>query len=287
MYLNKNVEDMMLNAVGKTVWDKCAEVAKIIVVNKEDTYTIAKKIKRIWVKHNHLSKIKTSKNEKLENWRKEVFEIPMLKEAAEKVSAGQPRKRLCNIPSVKTENKILDSIIKQIEDAASEQAVTPEFIMEKIVKRSKVKWKIVEDKKDVPIADACALIYNINFSLSQYQQLRVYMKDHSIYFPIRHDIDTFKKSLMCEFKVESTKTSCNFNDLVIDTVKSLLTLESCQFKNNDTIHVEGKLGIDGSGSHQKRHQLPENYLQEENICDTNYIGMFWCPLNIKKNEEIV
>ncbi len=63
---------------------------------------------------------------------------------------------------------------------------------------------------------------------------------------------------MCEFKVESTKTSCEFNVLVTDTVKSLLAIHSAAaLSDGDSVHVEGKLGIDGSGSHNVRHQLVE------------------------------
>ena len=81
--------------------------------------------------------------------------------------------------------------------------------------------------------------------------------EHSIHLPPRNEIDSYKKTLMCEFKVESTKTSCEFPVLVIDTVQSLLKLQSTSLVDGDTIQVEGKLGIDGSGSHQIRHQLAE------------------------------
>ena len=63
----------------------------------------------------------------------------------------------------------------------------------------------------IPVEDARALIYNVNFSLSQYQQLRLYLKDHLIDIPTRNEVDLFKKSLMCEYFVEATKTYCEFN----------------------------------------------------------------------------
>ena len=67
--------------------------------------------------------------------------------------------------------------------------------------------------------------------------------------------------------------------LVSDTVKSLIALNiSLPLSNDNEIHVEGKIGIDGSGSHQVRHQLSEN---RENICDTSYIGCVLVPYYYK------
>ena len=61
---------------------------------------------------------------------------------------------------------------------------------------------------------------------------------------------------------------------------------------DDVIRVEGKIGIDGSGSHQIRHQLAENAGDTENADEVekkenNYIGVFWCPLNIHVNNQLV
>lgn len=286
MYINSDVEQLILNAVSFSLKERYVEVANKLVANKEDSYNVTRKIQRLWEKRKYF--IKKGKKEELENWRKVKFEIPNLKETVEKKAPGQPKKKLGDNPSVKTENKIIDGIIQQIEDAACGQAIEPQLLLMKIIERSKIKWKTSEDeRKNLPVADSCALIYNINFSLSQYQQLRLYMKDYHIYLPTRNEIDSYKKSLMCDYIVEATKTSCNLEVLVKDTVKSILAVKSCQLLNEDAIHIEGKIGIDGSGSHPKRHQLSENYQEEINSCETNYIGMFWCPLKIKHNDNIV
>ncbi len=135
-----------------------------------------------------------------------------------------------------------------------------------MVQRFNSKWghkvsnelEIKTSKKDVPVEDATSLIYNVNLSINQYQKLRTSLQHHAIDLPPRNKIDSYKKTLMCEFKVESTKTSCEFNVLVTDTVKSLLAIHSAAaLSDGDSVHVEGKLGIDGSGSHNVRHQLVE------------------------------
>ena len=97
---------------------------------------------------------------------------------------------------------------------------------------------------------------------------------------------------MCEYKVESTITYCEFDVLLTDTVQSLIKLQAIHLSDGDNIYVEGKLGIDGSGSHQTRHQLAENDDEDDNDdddgekkCETSYIGIFWCPLRIKQNNN--
>ena len=79
--------------------------------------------------------------------------------------------------------------------------------------------------------------------------------------------------------------------LIVDTVRFLIALSSPPLKPNDRVHIDAKFGIDGSGSHQIRHQLAENdepgndnYRQN---CETSYIGTFWCPLSVTSNEKVI
>ena len=134
----------------------------------------------------------------------------------------------------------------------------------------------------MPTEDACALIYNINVSLNQYQQMRLYMLPHNIHLPTGNVINSYKNSLMIPCNVESTKTSCLYKDLVADTISSLLICNMSDLPSAGThLHVTSKFGVDGSGSHQKRHQLVENDLaQEVSEVETSYIGAFWCTLTI-------
>ena len=102
--------------------------------------------------------------------------------------------------------------------------------------------------------------------------------------PIRNDLDNYKKTLMIDLKIETTKTSCEFKLLVLDSVKSLNELNSPGSWDNKTfILVDSKFGVDGSGSHQVRQKLSEIQslnTDGENKNDSNYIATFWCLLLI-------
>ena len=209
-------------------------------------------------------------------------------------SRGRPRKRLSDNVGRKTENKMLDGLLEMIEDFAGRENISPESLLQKLVERSHTKWGADESTKtrDVPVEDACALIYNINFSIQQYQKLRIHLLDHNINLPVRNEIDTYKKTLQCEYTVESTKTSCLFPVLFKDTVESLIELNNVSISSDDVVKVEGKIGIDGSGSHQIRHQVADTEKNtddddEEKKAENNYIGVFWCPLSINVNNKCV
>ena len=77
--------------------------------------------------------------------------------------------------------------------------------------------------------------------------------------------------------------------LIVDTVRFLIALSSPLFKPNDRVHIDAKFGIDGSGSHQIRHQLAENdeprNVNDRRNCETSYIGTFRSPLLATSNES--
>ena len=57
--------------------------------------------------------------------------------------------------------------------------------------------------------------------------------------------------------------------------------------SNNVFSINSKFGIDGSSSHQIRHQLSG---EEDNPCDMNsvsYIVAFWCPLELKLGDNIL
>lgn len=47
-------------------------------------------------------------------------------------------------------------------------------------------------------------------------------------------------------------------------------------QDGDVVTADGKMGIDGSGSHD-----------EEKKREKSYIGIFWCPLSIHMNNELI
>ena len=63
---------------------------------------------------------------------------------------------------------------------------------------------------------------------------------------------------MTDFKFEPTTTSCEFKQLILDTVKTLIESNiSGPWDNNTLILVDNYFGVDASGSHQVRHQFSE------------------------------
>ena len=307
MYTNKDIENLMIEAKGYTIQDKCNEVA-LIISTPSEKYNIARKIKKQWDARIALNKI-VGKTDKLASWRAKSFPLPQelplplpQEPTPTTAASGRPRKRLSDKPGRRTENAILDPMIADLEHAAAEEDVAPHVLLEKLVQRANQKWGKASttqqtDKYDMPVDAACAIVYNVDLSVQQYQKLRSYLHDYQINLPVRNEVDKYKKSLQCAFTVEATKTSCEFPVLVADTVKPLLKLQSVPVKDEDIVHVEGKMGIDGSGSHQIRHQLAENDEEDEvedgdddeqqKKSEKSYIGIFWCPLSIQVNNKLV
>ena len=227
----------------ETVWktrDKCINVASRLSDDKTVIRSLARKLQRWWEKRLKLDK--SEDKTEIEEWRKEAFHID--DSESEKNIGGRPSKRLCEDMTLKTRNKILDDFLSQIAEIADQEGVSPSELLNQLNERSKLKWKtdVALPKPVVSVENACALIYNVNFSLSQYQQLRTFLKDHSIDIPIRNEIDSYKKSLMCEYFVEATKTFCHFETLVTDTLQSLMMLDTHNVQPNEfTLTVNSAL----------------------------------------------
>ena len=177
---------MMLEEDGK-LREKCKSVAMRLSDDKEIVRSLTRKIERIWERRTKLVKYP---NTEIDSWREEEFEIDESSET-EKNIGGRPKKKLCEDLSSKTRNKILDDFLSQIEGIAEQEGITPDSLLNQLTERSKLRWKVNDDVDSpvVSVDDACALIYNVNFSLSQYQQLRTFFKDHSVNLPTRNEID--------------------------------------------------------------------------------------------------
>ena len=96
--------------------------------------------------------------------------------------------------------------------------------------------------------------------------------------------------------MKTQKTSCNLKTLALQTVGVIienLPGEILMEKNSSplnppkpNIKVTAKFGVDGSGSHQIRRQQDKD---EESCLQAkkNYLGAFWCPLQIEVDSKIV
>ena len=88
--------------------------------------------------------------------------------------------------------------------------------------------------------------------------MRFYFKNSGKNLAFRNDLDKYKKTLMIDLKIEPTKASCKFKQLVLDAVTSQIELNSSgSWDNNTLILVDSRFGVEVSGSHEVRHQPSE------------------------------
>ena len=211
-------------------------------------------------------------------------------------SRGRPSKRLSENPGVRTSNKILDGILNNLASVADEQQISLGSLLRSLITRHN--QRAGEEKEevvpDMPVEAACSLIYNENFSLNQYQELRIALLSHGFVLPVRNLVDGYKKTLLPS-SIESTaeKVSCDIGELVAQTIESLLELES-ESTVCDDLKVVAKFGLDGSGQHKIRQQQDERGNLESNDDDdeeeckkVSYLGSFWCPLHIYSGETML
>ena len=118
------------------------------------------------------------------------------------------------------------------------------------------KWKLENSEKEqLSLTEATALIYNLDLSINKYQELRLEILP-KLHLPTRNEIDSHNSSLLPpEIKSDLNQTYCDSSNVILNTVNSLVNdSENPQLKELMSVHVEGKFGLDGSGSHSYRHQ---------------------------------
>jgi hypothetical protein len=219
---------------------------------------------------------------------------PSIEDAAGTGKRGRPPKRLSENPGDKTSHKILDQILNNLTCAADEQNISTGTLLRALSDRWAQRNRGESSKEatpDMPVLSACAMIYNLNLSVNQYQELRLEMMTHGFMLPVRNTIDTFKKSLLPPSVLsESVKTSCDLVDVISQTVHSLLEVQE-EIPVAD-VKVIAKFGLDGSGSHKIRHQVVDRESSEDSSSDeeeeketTSYLAAFWCPLHIRCGDE--
>ena len=99
--------------------------------------------------------------------------------------------------------------------------------------------------------------------------------------PVRNATSEYKATLLPQ-SVESDEiqTGCDIKELVAETVNAILKISAPLAVGVGPLKVIAKYGLDGSGSHNVRHQQSSSE-EEPSKADPSYIGSFWCPLEIK------
>ena len=138
----------------------------------------------------------------------------------------------------------------------------------------------------MPVKAACAMIYNINWSINQYQETRVILKQYKFLLPIKNDIDVHKKTLIPPNSVTETSTPCEFLTMIKQTVSALIDLNTLEAMTSRNYYkLDSKFGLNESGLHQIQKQSAENADDREE--PANYIGAFWSPLEFKVNGNVL
>ena len=141
---------------------------------------IKQMLKRLWEKGKKSLKFGATSAEYIQ-WQRKIFiERCTTSLSVNESKKGRPRKRFSNDTCPRTENEILDNIINQRHQSALDKNVSPESLMVLLEKRMGL--SLTGTKKiEIPAKDACAIMYNIDLSTSQYLQLRMFMKQHDIH----------------------------------------------------------------------------------------------------------
>ena len=177
---------------------------------------------------------------------------------------GRPsgsHKRLSDGTCKKTTNKTIDEIVELIA-AKAEYHNSPFTLLQLVNERCKLKWRNnmkTANSGDVPVGDACAMMYNLNLSSHQYQELRLFLMKYKFIIPPRNNNDIYKKSLLPNITTETMKTYCNIKDLITNTVSSLLV--TCNWNNPppSALSITSKFGLDGSGCHNTKRLMKKMF----------------------------
>ena len=176
----------------------------------------------------------------------------------DKPAMGRPVKKLKDNPQPKTFLKIVDSVLDVIEDHAEKQGVSASYLLDELCKRGKKKFKTDETSKSeiLSVQEATSLIYNLDLSVNKYQELRLELLP-KLQLPTHNDVDKYKASLIPpDIESDQNKTSCDVESVIKNTVNSILSFpQDPAIDDLKFVHVEGKFGLDGSGSHNYRHQF--------------------------------
>ena len=195
--LNETIENLsQVQPQNASVRDKSSTISEILLKNPElqnvDKNHLIKIIERALKKRNEIRR----NNDRIAEWRKEVFlDLEKSNPSSDSV-AGRKRKSLGDDPCEKTIKKIINPIIDKLESIAAEEGVQNHQLLEQLVAHCNKRWGIVEKTSKLQTCsteDATALIYNLDISINKYQELRLDLLKNNFNLPTRNEVDAHKK----------------------------------------------------------------------------------------------
>ena len=220
-----------------------------------------------------------------------------------KPKLGRPVGRVVSLldsPCERVERNILKDNLAIVATAAAEHGKTKEEMLKKMVEeaiRSR-EWDMTTFfdsfhlSPEIPIHELTALFHIANLSQRQYQLCRNLLTKYGIKsFAPRNNIDAYKKTLFPDVRIENLSASVVPEDLFYSTLSDIIDCESLHekiagFSDDAVIKFQVKAGLDGSGSHKKRHQLSGDNEDDSLLGSSdNFLGVFMTPMSISVTSE--
>ena len=216
-------------------------------------------------------------------------------ERKERNPSGRPSLTISDSPCKKVESSILKRNLALVAASVEEQGISKEEMLRKMMdeaKRSRdwnkaALFDTCSITSEISIEEITALLYVANLSQRQYQMCRNLLIRYGVEaFPPRSQIDDFKNTLYPHVTVEHLSASVSITDLYHSTLCNIVSSESLPRKLNDIPNHTNlvfmvKAGLDGSGSHKKRHQLSGDHLDDTmSGSSENFLGVFMTPMSI-------
>ena len=171
-------------------------------------------------------------------------------------SAHHLEKSLCDSKDSRTKRRKIQPLIDYISQFAEEEGIlfndVVDLLNAEVKSNKKTKVSI-----SIPVEEATPFFFNGGFSSRSWTELRLFLVKFNVDLPTRNVIDLEKKSLLPKIISQEIKSSVTYPDLIHDTVSSLVKIADAIsiIEPNDSLYLEAKTGIDGSGCHRARHQL--------------------------------
>ena len=220
-------------------------------------------------------------------------------------TCGRPSLTISDNPCKKVESSILKRNLAQVAASAEEQGISKEEMLRKMMDKAKrsrdwnkaALFDTCSTTSEISIEEITALLYVANLSQRQYQMCRNLLTRYGVEaFPPRNQVDDFKNTLYPHVTVERLSASVSITDSYHSTICNIVSSESLQrncfqrklndIPNHANLVFMVKAGLDGSGSHKKRHQLSGDHLDDTiSGSSENFLRVFMTPMSIVCNVD--
>ena len=203
-------------------------------------------------------------------------------------SAHRPKKRISDCRDKKTQRQKLQPLIDSVSKFAQDEGLTFKQVVDRLNDEVDENKKKSKNTISIPIEEATPFYFNGGFSSRSWTELRLFLIKFGVEIPPRNKIDIEKKTLSPQIITQEIKSCVTYPDLIHDTVSGLIKISKAlsNIEISDSLYLEAKTGIDGSGCHRARHQLVDlDKSADENphldaTAYKNFLLCCVCPLSL-------